>query len=199
MPQLKSASLWIMTLMILLTSDTVRAEFDPAVLSQSTLRILIKTKLGVVSVASGFLWQSPDQIVTSLHVMSTDPKARIIVEFGKIKRRATIKAVLPSADLVLLTIKKPVAGWIPIKTYNGTKPKYKSEVSALGFNRGALGMSTRELRKGYVKPEQLQVLLPPNAVKDLIRSNVLDVKLPIYFLDGSLLPGYSGSPVVDAQ
>ena len=72
-------------------------------------------------------------------------------------------------------------------------------MSALGFNQGALGLSTRELRKGYVKPELLQVLLPPDVLKKLSNSAVLDVKLPIYYLDGSLLPGYSGAPVVDAH
>ncbi|NQZ11922.1 MAG: trypsin-like peptidase domain-containing protein, partial [Algicola sp.] len=193
----------VLTLVIftltLLTSLTANAEFDPSVLSQSTVRILIKTRQGVVGAASGFLWQSNDQIVTSLHVMSNDPKARIIIEFGKIKRRATIAAVLPNADLVLLKIKKPVPGWLPLTKYNPIKPKYKSEISALGFNQGALGMSTRELRKGFVNPEQLQVLLPPNAVANLTRAKVLDVKLPIYYLDGSLLPGYSGSPVVDSD
>jgi hypothetical protein len=199
MKLIKLCGVMLAMVLTLFTSVSVRAEFDPALLSQSTVRILIKTKQGVVGAASGFLWQSNDQIVTSLHVMSSDPKAKIIVEFGKIKRRATIKAVLPNADLVLLQIKKPVKGWLPLKKFNATKPKYKSDISALGFNRGSMGMSTRELRKGFVNPESLKVLLPPDALQKLTKSKVLDLNLPIYYLDGSLLPGYSGSPVVDAE
>ena len=182
-----------------LFTKTLQAEFDPELLSQSTVKVLIKNKQGIIGAATGFLWRTNQQVVTSLHVLSSDPASKIIVEFGKKKRRATIKAVLLKADLVLLKINKPVTGWQPLNSFNGEKPKYKSEVSALGFNQGALGLSTRLLRKGYVKPEILQVLLPPKALKILSNSNVLDVKLPIYYLDGSLLPGYSGSPVVDAQ
>ncbi len=183
----------------LFKSSDVSAVFDPAVLSQSTVRILIKTKQGVVGAATGFLWKNNKQIVTSLHVLSSDPKSKIIVEFGNKKRKAKIKSILPGADLVLLEIKKPVAGWIPLTEFEGIKPVYKAQVSALGFNQGSIGMSTRELRKGYVKPEVLQVLLPPAALKKINKSKILDVKLPIYYLDGSLLPGYSGSPIVNEQ
>ena len=194
----------ILSLLILLTANLyvppafADEVFDPEILSQSTVRILVKHKKKVVSAASGFVWQKDNQIVTSLHVIHPDPKSKIIVEFGRKKRKATILAVLAHADLVLLEVKKPIAGWKPLQHFNGEKPKYKDEVSALGFNRGSAAMSTRELRKGFVKPETLEMLLPPDAVSNLKKSNVLDLSLPIYYLDGSLLPGYSGSPIVDA-
>jgi hypothetical protein len=185
----------IMCLFILIPS--VNANFSPELLSKSTVRILIKTKQGVVGAATGFLWENNTQVVTSLHVLSPDPNSKIIVEFGKKKRKAKVKAILPGADLVLLEINKPIAGWIPLTNFEGEKPAYKDEVSALGFNQGSIGMSTRELRKGFVQPEMLQVLLPPAALKKIRKSNILDVTLPIYYLDGSLLPGYSGSPIVN--
>ena len=175
------------------------SQFDPELLSQSTVRVLIKQKNRIVSAATGFIWQQPDQIVTSLHVMNNQPGTKIIIEFNKRKRLATVKSVLPGADLVLLTVKRPIEGWTPLRLHNPQKPKYKAPISALGFNKGAIGMSTRELRKGYVKPETLEVLLPPKALSLLSQSNVLDIKLPIYYLDGSLLPGYSGSPIVNEQ
>ncbi|NQY35241.1 MAG: trypsin-like peptidase domain-containing protein [Alteromonadaceae bacterium] len=189
----------VLSIIIVLSSARVYAEFDPAVLSQSTVRILIKNKQGVTSAATGFLWQTNTQVVTSLHVLSNDPNSKIIVEFGRKKRLATVKAVLPYADLVLLEIKNPVAEWKPLLEFNAIKPKYKAEVSALGFNQGSIGMSTRELRKGFVTPEMLQVLLPPDSLKNILRHSKLNVTLPIYYLDGSLLPGYSGSPIVNSQ
>ena len=67
----------------------------------------------------------------------------------------------------------------------------------MGFNKGALGMSTRELVKGFAKPEVLAKLLPQKSARILARSKMPRVDLPIYYLDGSLLPGYSGSPVVN--
>ncbi|NQZ65118.1 serine protease, partial [Crocosphaera sp.] len=184
---------------LIIVNFYVNAEFDPEVLSKSTVRILIKNKQRVTSVATGFLWKTNTQIVTSLHIINNDPNSRIIVEFGKIKRKATVKAVLAHADLVLLEINKPVTGWIPLLEFEAIKPKYKATVSALGFNRGSIGMSTRELIKGFVTPEILQVLLPPNVLKSIVRHSTLNIKLPIYYLDGSLLPGYSGSPIVNSQ
>ncbi|MFT5758706.1 MAG: hypothetical protein ACI9LM_003454 [Alteromonadaceae bacterium] len=176
-----------------------KADFDPELLSQSTVRILIKNKQGVIGAASGFIWQQPDQIVTSLHVMANDKNAKIIIEFGKKRRLAKVKAVLPYADLVLLTVSKPIKEWLPLLSFDPIKPKYKARVSALGFNRGSLGMSTRELIKGYAKPEVLQQFLPESAVSALSKSKMPDIQLPIYYLDGSLLPGYSGAPIVNAE
>ena len=171
--------------------------FNPAVLAKSTVRILIKQKRTVVSAASGFVWQKDNQVVTSLHVMRGGPNVRIIVEFGKVKRLGKVVKVLPGADLVLLEVNKPVSDYVPLTSYKKQKTKYKDQVSALGFNQGALGMSTRELVKGFVDPEELRVLLPPDALASLSKSEVINTRLPIYYLDGSLLPGYSGSPVVD--
>ncbi|MBL4795575.1 MAG: trypsin-like peptidase domain-containing protein, partial [Pseudomonadales bacterium] len=194
----RSGMLYVYVLFLCVAiSPSVHAGFDPEVLSQSTVRILIKTKQGVVGAASGFIWKNNNQIVTSLHVLSSDPKSKIIVEFGRKKRLAKIKAVLPKADLVLLEVRKPIDGWLPLTEFEAKKPPYKADVSALGFNQGSIGMSTRELRKGFVKPEILKVLLPPAALSKLLASKVLDVTLPIYYLDGSLLPGYSGSPIVN--
>jgi len=195
----RSLSGYFLGLGLIIISLAAEAEFDPSVLSKSTVQIFIKNKQGTIGTSTGFLWQTNTQIVTSLHVLSNDPSSKIIVEFGNIKRRATVKAVLAYADLVLLEIKKPIAGWQPLLDFNPIKPKYKAEVSALGFNRGSIGMITRELRKGYVTPEVLQVLLPPAALKSIIRNSQLDIKLPIYYMDGSLLPGYSGSPIVNSQ
>jgi len=183
----------------LMHESVSHAQFNPETLSHSVVRILVKNSLGVIGSATGFLWKSDVQVVTSLHVLSNDPSSRVIVEFGKVKRLATIEAVLPEADLVMLSVDKPVAGWVPLHEFEKIKPPYQSRVSAMGFNQGALGMSTRELIKGYVNPEILKVLLPPLALNLIVRAGVLNINLPIYYLDGSLLPGYSGAPVVNAQ
>lgn len=177
----------------------VQAEFDPETLSQSTVRVQVKDKGRLVSVASGFVWKTPSQVVTSLHVMHDSPNSQIIIEFGKKRRKAKVKAVLMEADLVLLEVSRPIKEWRPLEDFEGKKPPYKTRITALGYHHGALGMSTRELLKGYAKPEILQQLLPPQAVAILQQTNMPSVTLPIYYLDGSLLPGYSGAPVVDLR
>lgn len=181
------------------SAQTGEETFDPEKLSLSTVRIVIKSQGQVVSVASGFVWKDAKHIVTSLHVLGADPNATVIVEFGKKRRKAKIKSILPEADLVMLEVKRPLKDWSPLGEFNPSAPKYKSFVTALGFNKGALGMSTRELVKGYAKPEILEQLLPGRAAKILAKTQMPSVTLPIYYLDGSLLPGYSGSPIVNAK
>ncbi|MCY7296508.1 S1 family peptidase [Alteromonas sp. a30] len=176
-----------------------KASFNPEVLSLSTVRIVVKSGGQVTSVASGFVWKDDKSIVTSLHVLGADPNATVIVEFGKKRRKAKIKSILPEADLVLLEVSRPLKEWSALNTFEPEAPEYKASVTALGFNMGALGMSTRELMKGYAKPEILQQLLPGRAAKILAKTQMPSVTLPIYYLDGSLLPGYSGSPIVNAK
>lgn len=192
------AKCWLITMLLsLLFCLPAQAQFDPERLSQATVRVVVKVRNQVVAVASGFVWQQSNHVVTSLHVMDPDPKAKIIIEFGKKRRLAHVKSVLPDADLVLLEVRRPIDDWQPLMQYERNKPEYKSLVTALGFNKGALGMSTRELIKGYAKPEVLQHLLPGKAAKVLAETDIPSIDLPIYYLDGSLLPGYSGAPVVN--
>ena len=172
--------------------------FDPVVLGQSTVRITIKQGGKIKSAATGFVWQNPKQIVTSLHVLHHDD-AEVIVEFGGVKRIARVVKVLPYADLVLLEVDEAVDGWVPLTDKSDNKPPYKAPITALGFNAGASGSMTRDLHKGHANPEKLKGLLPPGDRRDLEAVKIPDIELDIYYLQGSLLPGFSGSPVVDAD
>lgn len=172
--------------------------FDPDALGKSTVRITIKQGDRIRSAATGFVWQNPRHIVTSLHVMHGGD-AEAIVEFDGRKRRARAARVLPKADLVLLEVDQPIEGWVPLTRYRGAKPPYKAPISALGYNSGAAGSMTRELRKGHADPEVLKGLLPPKDRAELALVEIPDIELEIYYLDGSLLPGFSGAPVVDAD
>jgi len=188
-----------MILLLLLLGTAVEAALDPGRLGKSTVRITIKEGGQVRSAASGFAWKDPTMIVTSLHVMHRGASAETIVEFDGYKRRATVLRVLPKADLVLLKIDRPIKGLVPLVRYRGAKPPYKAPITALGYNSGASGMMTREFRKGHADPEVLRELLPPKDRKELAAVKIPDIELDIYYLDGSLLPGFSGSPVVDAD
>ncbi|KZN66642.1 hypothetical protein N473_09620 [Pseudoalteromonas luteoviolacea CPMOR-1] len=175
------------------------ASLDPDVLSKSTVRVVVKKPNNAMGVASGFLWQQTHWVVTSLHVMDPHPRSKIIIDFGKKRRLAKVSRVFPEADLVLLEVVNPPKGWRPLNQIKQVKPEYREHVTALGFHHGALAMSTRELLKGYAKPEILKQFLPPYAVDTLAKTNIPDVEFPIYYLDGSLLPGFSGAPVFDSQ
>jgi len=99
----------------------------------------------------------------------------------------------------LLTVDDPVPGWVAITNYEKNKPKYKEEISALGFNNGAPGSSTREMIKGYINPETLERLIPPKDRREVEKNKIPKIDLPIYYMNGSLLPGFSGAPIVNSK
>ena len=185
---------------LLLAPPPLHAQFNPADLEKSLVRITIKEGGETVSAATGFVWQKPNQVVTSLHLMRSGSGAKIIVEHKKMKRDARVKQVLPGADLVLLEVtEKPLPDWVPITSFEPNPPKFAAEMSALGYNAGAPGTTTRQLKKGYGNPEILKSILPPKDRADLEIAKIPDINMPIYYLEGSLLPGFSGAPVVDSR
>ena len=196
---LKQRVLQLTLCVLILFCAPVQAQFDRESLSNATVRVVVKVRNQVVAVASGFVWQQSNHVVTSLHVMDTDPNTIVIVEFGKERRLAKVKSILPDADLVLLEVTHPVDNWQPLRHFKSDKPKYQSLLTVLGFRKNAQGMSAIEVTTGYAKPDVLQQLLPSRAVNLMAESGIFSVKLPIYYLDSSLPPGYSGAPVVNQQ
>ena len=79
------------------------------------------------------------------------------------------------------------------------KPADYSQLYTYGFHAGAQGGTSRKMEKGNANPEVLNSLLhePVRGAIGLGRVPALD--LPIYYVEGGLLPGYSGAPVVDAD
>jgi hypothetical protein len=69
----------------------------------------------------------------------------------------------------------------------------------MGYNHGAQGSSSRTLKKGYVDPETLDYLIPKKDKTVLAKAGFPALDLHILYLEGSLLPGFSGSPVFDPQ
>lgn len=175
------------------------AQVSSAIIEKSIVRVEVtvpgETK---AKVCTGFIWKTPDQIVTSLHAMRTGGK--IWVKYlGEFPREVEIKRVLQEADLVLLKVKDgqaPVpAGVVPFTTYHNAIIPEHTPVWALGYNRGAPHAATQNLNKGYTKTETLESFIPKKDLDALIRGKMPSVKLEIIYINGTLLPGYSGSPV----
>jgi hypothetical protein len=189
----------IITLMFLVFTGIVFAQFDPASVKKSLVKV--RVKIGdKASECTGFVWKSPNQVVTSLHAMAPDGVISVLY-LNNSWRKVKIKKVLQKADLVLLEVapgEEPVpSGVVPLNSYSDLSVKFGSEIYALGYNSGAKGSSSRTLKKGYVDPETLDNLIPPKDKEALARIGFPALDLHILYLDGSLLPGYSGSPVFD--
>ena len=177
-------------------------KFDPAAIDKSLVRVVVTINEKESTVMTGFVWKTPNQIVTSLHGMSKNGTIKVLY-LKNAWRKARIKKVLQNADLVLLEVLpgEPAvpAGVVPITSINTGPIRFGSEVYAFGFNSGAPASSSRMLKKGHVDPEVLASLIPKKDKDALAKIGFPALDLHILYLEGSLLPGYSGSPVFDSD
>lgn len=185
---------------LLLAVHASAQNFDPMKVKNSLVKVLVTVDTRSSNALTGFVWKSPEQIVTSLHGMSRTGDIQILYE-GQAWRKARIKRVLQKADLVLLELlpgqAAPPAGVTPLSSYSPEKVPFGSSIYALGFNGGAIGSSSRQLKKGFVDPETLANLIPKKDKDALARIGFPALDLNILYLEGSLLPGFSGAPVFD--
>lgn len=170
--------------------------FNPAVLEPKVLRIEVTTAQGRTSAASGFLWKTADQVVTSLHAVPGG--ANIVVECRGRRVRATVAAVLPRADLALLQAASSLEGCSPFTAHDEQAPAPNSELHTYGFHVGAKSGSSRRFNKGYAANETLENLVTGPALEAVREMGMPALDLRIYYVEGGLLPGYSGAPVVNA-
>lgn len=170
--------------------------FNPKEVQKSLVKVMV-TSNGKAGICSGFIWKQGSWVVTSLHAMK--PGGDIKVQYlDQHWRNAKITRVNVDADLVLLQVDGPIpAGIIPLQEYGTRTLNFGEEIIALGYNSGSKGSSTRSMKKGYVDPETLRYLVPESDRKTIEASGLPNIDLDIIYLDGSLLPGYSGSPVYD--
>jgi hypothetical protein len=190
------------TLFLLLTGALYSQSFDPSVIKKSLVRVKVSLDASKANVCTGFVWKTPTQVVTSLHAMRPGASIQVLY-LNQAWRKARIKKFLLKADLVLLEIlpdEEPVpAGVVPLTSFNDQPVKFGTEIFAMGYNNGATGSSSRTLKKGYVDPENLENLIPKSDKSAITKIGFPALDLHILYLEGSLLPGYSGSPVFDPQ
>lgn len=180
---------------------SIFAQFNPADIQKSLVRVEVYDIPNKnPNVCTGFVWKEKGWVVTSLHTMNPKGKVRVLYLNNSYRDFKTKPIyVLKKADLVILEIQPDEidvpAGVVPLDSYSTNPINLGSEVYAMGYNSGALGSSSRTLKKGYVSPENLKYLIPNKDLAVLGQIGFPAVDLHILYMEGSLLPGFSGSPV----
>lgn len=188
-------------LLMLFTTTNLLAQFNPVESAKSLVMIKV-TANGQPTAASGFIWKHHDWVVTSLHAMQQGAEIKVLY-LNSFWRDAEVIRVLPKADLVLLKtnlsampLSKPVK---PITSFYTGQVKFPEKLYAQGYHGGANGHRTQSLEKGDANPETLEYLIVSIADKKKLKAlGFPEIDLPVYFLNGSLLPGYSGAPIYNA-
>lgn len=194
-------NLLLILIFMLFGFSPVSAQFRPEQAEKSLVKVMV-TGGGKMGVCSGFIWKKKSWIVTSLHAMKKN--GIIEIEYpGNNIRDAKVIRVFESADLVLLETnidESPVVNEvIPVSGYSREKPEFGEKIYAIGYNGGSLGNQTQVLEKGHANPETLWFLIREQDQANLSSVGFPSMKIPIYFLSGSLLPGFSGSPIYNTR
>lgn len=145
---------------------------------------------------TGFLYAESDLMVTSLHVVAGCRRLSAYFEHaGGRTVRARLHRVLRRADLALLRLDEGVAD--PLEaTAAAPVPNDLLEVIAFFLSAPSLDNKALKVTHGSTR---LRDMLPPQQRRDLDRNSTLNLNLSIVRLDGHLLPGASGAPLLDSQ
>jgi hypothetical protein len=147
---------------------------------------------------SGFAWPAAGQVVTDLHVVAGC--SQINVGYQQIDDRpAHVTRVLVAADLALLTVDHPPD--VPTLPVASEVPPVGAEIDVFGF---ALGQPTRDTHPLHLTFANQETPKLSDALPDDLRAEVRGIGYPaldtqVLRLDGNLLPGHSGAPLLDAQ
>ena len=183
---------------ILLIGFLANASFCIAQPSGTTVQSLRKSTVKVESgnkVGTGFLWNKANWVVTTLHTLENEDKITVTL-VDKVRSAKVIK-VLKRFDLALLEMESAVD--LPVLCEVETIPDVNSNLYVLGYNgKGNLSnIIDRSLRLGYNSDGKLKGLLSKTLQTELNTCKSPDPEIDILYFDGSLLPGFSGAPIVD--
>ena len=184
-------------------ADDTTTEPSAAVLGRvapSVLRVVAQGCTGEepARAGSGFAWPTPNQVVTDLHVVIGCKT--ISVGYQEIDDRpAHIARVLRAADLVLLAVDHPPA--VPALPVAATPPQVGATVDVFGFALGQPTRDTHPLRLTFANQEapKLADVLPDAERADIRNVGFPALETEVLRLDGNLLPGHSGAPLINAE
>jgi hypothetical protein len=103
------------------------------------------------------------------------------------------------ADLMLLKVDNPDVGWKPLKEADlADTAEFNEALFAYGHYKES-GLISRSMRRGYLETSTLEALIPQSELEAIRRAGIPATDLEIIYLDaGSLLPGCSGAPIINA-
>ncbi len=161
--------------------------------SKSVAQVIGRNCVDQNRTGSGFVWEASTNVVTALHVIAGCKDVFAYFKgIGEV--RATPRRALLKADLALLEIAAQPSIQ-PLRAAAGV-PKVNDTLQVIGYYFGVPSLDSRPLRVTLGSP------ILGDMVTDNVRSLLRNAGSPsleteILRLDGNLLPGLSGAPLID--
>lgn len=154
---------------------------------------------GALVSGSGFVLGKDGTIVTDLHVVAGCASYQVKYP-GIDELPATLVHVLTERDLALLKVDHPPPGILGLQLAK-TAPQVKEELDVIGFPLGLPAYDDASLRvtlATQVTPA-LRDGLDPQTLDQLKSAGSPALDTQVVRVDGNLLPGDSGAPLIDYQ
>jgi len=146
--------------------------------------------------ATAFIWRDRSTAVTALHVVSGCSTINVWYQARATQKKAFISKVYKDGDLALLTIQEAVPA-VPLME-SVQAPTVMEQLQALGFPLQAPTMSNTSLRLRF-GGRTLDDIVPSSVRALLLSAKSPSLSLPITNIEGHLVPGLSGAPILDSQ
>lgn len=150
---------------------------------------------GVDRNGSGFLFERTDQAATALHVVAGCGRIAIYLEESQATIAATLDRSVAASDLALLRLEREATGR-PLKAAPH-RLEVNDRMVAIGYAIGLPTKSDTELRLASGQ-SRLRDMLHDEARRAVTAAGLPSIDLEVMRLDGHLLPGLSGAPLIDA-
>jgi Trypsin-like peptidase domain len=186
-------------LSILLNGGPVEALNDDQLkdITRATVHVLCDLPSGDTQGGSGFVYNRPNQIVTSFHVVAaasnSNVKLHVFSTAARLDRSAKVVRVLKAADLALLELDESLG--LPTLTSNDANLSFGDDLIVFGHP-----LFTPTVQRQTVKfdtEEPLKNITPLAANQEISRLGMPSIDISIFGLMGPLVPGHSGAPIVD--
>jgi S1-C subfamily serine protease len=162
--------------------------------SESVLRVEARGCDGRDRAGSGFVWSASDRVVTALHVVVGCQRVWVRHERRGIERDAQIVAVLRDSDLALLKVDR--AGDLPALAHEIRLPQLQDDLAVLGYELGLPTMGSKNLKLSFGQSRLRDMITDP-VRQELQLLGFPSIELQVLRLEGHLLPGHSGAPIID--
>lgn len=148
--------------------------------------------------AAGFRWQADDLIVTAFHVVAGANNILVSSTMNGVEAsKAEIIAVNMAADLALLRTERTLPGEpLPHRIASGRPGE---ALWVVGYPLETPGLRSRQLIVSDIAPPLLVDGVDPIARAEIEVLGFPALNEEVIQLEGSLLPGDSGAPIIDAD
>jgi hypothetical protein len=183
-------------LLLLFLCNCLQAQNRLHELFDKVSRSVVKVKnLSTNCAASGFIWNSSDRIVTSLHVVDKGNSYSVYYQGAGVTRTAIVEKILTDADLALLKVDN--APQMPILNISRVAPDIGDEIYALGFGVNAPKVNSIILRVKY-GGRCLRDNVDEKIIRKIEQNGYPSVDMEVANFEGNLVPGTSGAPIVNS-